>query len=220
MPELATFSVNGLAIARRSARREPWQVTFAREIATEDLAALAGPAPVADPKAPLARLHEAHHMMAKLLAEGEEPVEVARICGYTPARVRTLINDPAFTELMNHYTQQKVFRDHDTDMAVRHVAQAAGALLMERIEDQPESFSNKELLQIRDSSLDRTGFGPQSKRTVEIKDSRSVLAEIRDMMTSETAARIISRDTPLTAEYVEVPPDVEEDSSPQELADG
>ena len=203
--QLDTFHVGGMALARRSVRREPWQLVFDREIQDEDLVLIhsvtrQGPD---DAKAPLARLRDQHHHMARLLAEGDSPIDVAAVTGYSIARIRTLLNDPAFGELMDHYAEQRTHRDMDIDMSIRHVATNAMAILQERMHDEPDSFSNEELRKLQNDALDRIGKGPTSKRTLEISDPRNVLAEIRNLMQTENRARIVARDT-IEADYTEI----------------
>jgi len=146
-----------------------------------------------------------------MLADGDEPIVVSRVTGYSVARIRTLTRDPAFAELVEFYAEQKVHRDRDIDMSIRHVAMAATAELQERLDDSPEAFSNEELRKLRNDSLDRVGYGPQSKKTIEINDPRAVLGELRALMATENRAVIVPRNE-IETNYTEVL-DVEE--SPQ-----
>lgn len=193
------------SLHRPSARRAPWQVGYVRDIGPEELVLLHTISKMpTDVKAPLAKLRDPHHTLAKLLAEGEDPIAVSRVTGYSTQRIRTLIQDPAFAELMNFYAEQKVHRDRDIDMSIRHVAMTATALIQERLEEEPESFSNEELRKLQTASLDRVGFGPQSKKTVEVTDSRGVLNEIRSLMQTENRALIVPRNEVIEGDYTEV----------------
>lgn len=214
MPSLHQVSVGQSALVRRSTRREPWQLAFVRNIGPEDYALIQQAAlQPTNGRAPLSRLREPHHHLAKLLASGTAVVDASRITGYCTSRIRTLENDPAFSELIVHYREVQAAAAPDIDQAITNSALIAGAILQERMEDDPESFSNKELLAIRDASLDRIGKGPTSKRSVEITNVSAVLSEVREMMAHESAMRIVSKTTPIETEYHEVA-DVE--SSPTE----
>lgn len=193
-------------------RRSPWQLTYVRDIGPEELVLLHSSSNLpSDPKAPLARLRDPHHTLAQMLANGDDPIIVSRVTGYSTARIRTLIRDPAFAELMAFYAEQKVHRDRDIDLSIRHVAMAASAELQERLDDTPEAFSNEELRKLRNDSLDRVGYGPQSKKTIEIHDPKAVLAELRALVSGERRAVVVARDE-IEADYTEVL-DVEESSS-------
>lgn len=204
MVEMSSLHVRGAAIARRSTKVEPWQVTYVRDIEAGDLALLAGPRPPTDPKAPLAKLREPHHALAQLIAAGESDIAAARLTGYSVARVRTLQADPAFSELVIHYSEEKVHAEGDLFKSIAHVAATAGSILQERLEEEPDSFSNEDLRKLRNDSLDRVGLGPTSKKEVTVSDPRGVLNEIRSLMVSESTARIIDRSAPIDAEYKEV----------------
>jgi len=190
---------------RPSARLEPWQITYTRDIGPEELVLMHTISKMpTDAKAPLARLRDPHHSLAKMLAEGENPITVSRVTGYSPQRIRTLIQDPAFAELMNFYAEQKTHRDRDIDLSIRHVAMTATAILQERLEEEPESFSNEELRKLQTASLDRVGFGPQSKKTIEINDPRGVLAEIKTLMANENQAILVARNEIIEGDFTEV----------------
>lgn len=192
------------AIARRSARAQPWSLEFAREIGSEDLLALSAITKLdPDPKAPLARLHAPHHMMARLVAEGKADAAISAITGYTPARIRTLKADPAFSELVNHYEEQVKAEGADVQAQVQGVALMALHEIRDRLENDPSQFNNKELRELMTSGLDRTGHGPSSKQTVNINDPNGVIEGLRAMMARETRGRVLSRDT-IDVSYTEL----------------
>lgn len=205
-----------LPAQRRSTRANPWQVTYAREIGPEELVLLHSVSQLpTNSKAPLARLAAPHHTLAQMLAEGQEPIVVSRISGYTVARIRTLQNDPAFAELITFYAEQKVMAENDVQKAIAHVGMTATQILQERLEDEPESFSNKDLLALQTAQLDRTGHGPQSKRTVEISDPRNVLSELKQLMTVENRAVVVPRAEIVEADYEVILNDEEGSQTPE-----
>lgn len=182
------------ALARRSARAEPWQVAFDREIGPDDLLLLHSVMRLApDPKAALAKIKDAHHTLAQLLASGKSPVEVSAITGYSPSRIYTLQADPAFKELLVHYTDQHVASVADIQGQVRHLALAAKQVLMDRLEDEPEAFSNKDLKDILTAGLDRTGHGPTSNHNININDPSRVIDKLKDALAEEGRGRVLPR---------------------------
>lgn len=194
-----------MAPARTSARIKPWQVEYARDIGPEELVLLHSVSQLpTNSKAPLAKIRAPHHTLAQLLVDNNDVIAVSRITGYAPARIRTLIADPAFEELMAFYAEQKIHAEHDVSKSIAHVGMTATQILQERLEEEPESFSNKDLLALQTAQLDRTGHGPQSKKTVEISDPRNVLAEIKQLMSSENRAVIVARTEAITVNYEEV----------------
>jgi len=194
-----------MAPKRQSTRVVPWQLEFAREIGPEELVLLHSVSKLpTNSKAPLAKLRAPHHTLAQMLANGDEVLVVSRVTGYAPARIRTLMADPAFDELISFYAEQKVHAEQDVAKSIAHVGMTATQILQERLEEEPESFSNKDLLALQTAQLDRSGHGPQSKKTVEISDPRNVLAEMRQLMAIENRAVVVSRDEPIDANYEEI----------------
>lgn len=205
------LDIRQAAIARRSSRAEPWQVEIVRPLGPEDFALLQLPSTAPDPRAPLSRIRDPHHMMARLLAQGKAPIEVSAITGYTPARIRTLQNDPAFQELLHHYTAQEMSVEADVTAQIRHLALSAAATLQERLEAEPESFSNKELRELAQTGFDRIGHGPSSKVDLRLTNPQGVIQQLKEALAAEAAGRILTRDDaeglppPIEAEYTLAP---------------
>lgn len=177
---------------KRSTRSTPWQLEYAREIGEKDLLLLAqtGSNLPDKPLAPLAAIRDPHHTMAKMVAEGKDPITISRICGYTPARIKTFLQDPSFQELVVHYQEESIFADGDVTLQVKHLALVAGATLRERLEENPDSFTNEELRKIHESGLDRIGHGPSSSLKV-TPDGGRVLQALA--MALETTGRVIPK---------------------------
>lgn len=199
------LEIRQTALARRSSRETPWSVEFAREIGTEDLVLLhsvtrVGPS---DPKAPLANIREPHHMLAQMVAKDDPVVKISAVTGYTPARIRALQNDPAFSELVEHYREQEQLEGADIQAQVRHATLIANQLLLERLEEEPESFSNKELQALRDAGLDRIGHGPKATVNHNLNDPTDIISKLKDLLAVESQGRILSRHE-IEAEYTEV----------------
>ena len=182
------------ALTRRSARAEPWQVTYDRDIGPDDLVLLANVMRISpDPKAALAKIKDSHHTLAQLLAQGKSPVEVSAITGYSPGRIYTLQADPAFKELLVHYTEVHVAATADIQGQVRHLALAAKQVLMDRLEDEPETFSNKDLKDILTAGLDRTGHGPTSNHNINLNDPTRIIDKLKDALAEEGRGRVLPR---------------------------
>lgn len=201
----ASLELRQTALMRRSAKAVPWSVEFEREIGPEDLALLhssfrVGPS---NPTAPLANIREPHHMLAQMVAKEEATVKISAVTGYSPQRIRQLQNDPAFSELVEHYREQEKFDGADIQAQVRYATMIANAILLERLEDEPTSFSNKELREIRDAGLDRIGHGPKATVDHNINDPTNVINKLKEMLSLEGRGKIIARNV-IDAEYNEI----------------
>jgi hypothetical protein len=133
-----------------------------RALTAEDLAAAketrALSIPAGDePVSALARIKSTHHHLARVLAEGVNNIEASARTGYSPSRVALLRKDPAFVELIHYYRQTEVdpvyMSVHDT---LATLGQMATETLRQRLEEEPDSFKHRELMEIMSASLDRS----------------------------------------------------------------
>lgn len=132
-----------------------------RELGEADMALLAQPrgsAPV-----PLARIRERHHAVARLLAQGTGPGEVAAITGFSASRISILQADPTFAELVAFYRQNvnAIYADLHGRMATLSLDVADE--IHTRLETEPEAISTPLLIDILKTTADRTGFAPVSR---------------------------------------------------------
>lgn len=148
----------------RGRRAAPIQASYSRDLNAADVEGLwhvpfGG---IESETRPLLRIRNAHHSMARLIAEGRKDVEIAAITGYSPSRISVLKHDPAFKELVAYYAGQvgEVFLNVHERLA--SVSMGAVEELQERLEEKPEGFANRELMELAELGLDRTGFGPKS----------------------------------------------------------
>lgn len=132
-----------------------------RALDGQDLLALANPQGTEPP--PLKKIKETHHRLARLLASGLKPVEVAAITGFTQSRISILKNDPAFQELLAHYANTVESKWADMHEQLAGVSLDVLHELRDRLHDSPESMSTDQLMKFLDSMLDRTGYGVQTK---------------------------------------------------------
>ena len=141
-------------------RAKPWTATVLGELAPEDLLATGGPRSAPEP---LERLRSTHHLLAQRLASGLKQEEVSAITGYSASRISILQRDPAFQGLLAFYKerQQEIF----VDLAerVRGVSLDALEVIGERLREEPEEFTNRDLLELVSTSLDRVGLPATTK---------------------------------------------------------
>lgn len=126
------------------------------------------------------RLKQIHHELARLLASGLSPAEVAASTGYSASRISILQRDPSFKGLMDHYKTQRdeVFVDVHKRMATLGID--AADELQERLETNPESFSVGQLTELMKATLDRGGYSPvQKTQSVSMSVTPEALARIR-----------------------------------------
>lgn len=138
-------------------------VEYLRDLNEADLAALATPARKETAALPLRQMRRAHHMLAKLIADGVKHVEAASITGYSPSRISVLVRDPAFSELVSYYSSQAEVAYLDVHNRLATLGMSTVEELQERLEASPEEFSNKELRELAEFALDRS-VTPQARQ--------------------------------------------------------
>jgi len=142
-------------------------MTVERELTHEDIMELATQ-PKARVAAPvLQKLRASHHRIAREMAQGKSAVEVAALVGRTPQRVRDLMKDPAFTNLVAYYEDQVHETTIDQAQTLQEtwidIAQLATDEIIERLED-PTSLKTipvAELRQLATAGSDRTVAPPR-----------------------------------------------------------
>lgn len=160
-----------LGLVRRGRPSAQLSARVVRPIRVSDLAALAAPMPETGPV--VKKLTDRHHGLARLLAAGVPPGEAGAIMNYDNVRVSILQTDPAFQELI------ALYRERVDEAFVSTMDQLSGMNrdvileLRERLETEPEKFSNEELRRLMETSLDRTGYGPTHKQETTVTISLS-----------------------------------------------
>lgn len=147
--------------AAKPGRRKRGPVPFSvkGELTREDLEDPSAVVPVPTIKS----LRHSHHQIARCIAQKMRPGEISEITGYTNARISQLNADPQFKELVlyyeeleqEHYTKTRA--DFHERLAV--IGFDSMEVLHERIVENPDNLTNKELLAIYEASLDRIGYG-------------------------------------------------------------
>jgi len=108
----------------------------------------------------LKRIRDSHLTVARLLAHGLTPIQVALQTGYAVSRISVLQRDPTFIELLDFFRLKEEEARSDFNARLQLVAEDATQELHERMQDAPETFSNAELLDVAKTYIDRAGFAP------------------------------------------------------------
>ncbi len=137
-----------------------------RELTPEEMSA---------PQAPrtnvrrLTELHSLHHMQAQLLAQGKSPGDVASALGTSVGRIRTLLEDPMFQELMEYYKTQNEVLWLENQKKAAIVGRLAMDLLQEKLEKTPvEELAVRELKEVAAEMGDRSDFPKRDKSVVQV----------------------------------------------------
>lgn len=162
-----------LGLVRRGRPKAHITYSVVREIRASDLALIASSESLPAAGGSVKRLTDRHHGLARLLASGVAPGEAGAIMGYEGPRVSVLQSDPAFQELV------ALYRERVDEAFVSTMDQLSGMNrdvileLRERLESDPSKFTNNELRQLLETSLDRTGYGPTHKQETTVTISLS-----------------------------------------------
>ena len=142
-------------------RKLPLEATVTREISTADLGLLATMDRGSE-SGELKKIGERHHMVARLLAAGTPPGEVAACTGFSASRISILQNSPAMKELIALYQKEVNAQFSQVLDHMAGLSTDAILTLRERLEENPDDFSVKELIGVAELTLDRTGHGKTS----------------------------------------------------------
>lgn len=117
----------------------------------------------------ITKIRDSHHQLARLLAAGQRPVDIAARGLYSTVRIMMLLKDPTFTELVEHYRgivtaayAEKV--DSFFDLATANMVRAE-RLIADRLEEtEDEGYDGpkiplRDLLAISRDAADRFGHG-------------------------------------------------------------
>lgn len=134
----------------RNAPQEPLVLAVVRPLVEGDMFAIAGIQrgdQGGTSLAPIKRIAARHHQAAQLICIGKTDVETAMLTGYTPQHVRNLKSDPAFGELMRHYSVQRDVIIAPVVEQMKIAGSSALAELQDRLENAPNSWSKKDLME-------------------------------------------------------------------------
>jgi hypothetical protein len=88
-------------------------------------------------------------------------VEISNITGYSQSWISTLQRDPAFGDLLEYYSSQKAEVYTDVHQRLSELGLNAVEELAQRLAEEGEEMSNKELLAIAELALDRSSAPPK-----------------------------------------------------------
>jgi hypothetical protein len=180
--------LNELFAEQRPNGKRPLEIGYVRDLEASDHIALSlSKGSSAPPR--LTRIRTTHHMLARLIAEGRRTIDASAITGFTPQRITQLKNDPAFQELIQHYTGmiQEIYVDVHSRLA--SVASDALEILHERLHEEPEKVKTSEIREIATMGLDRTGFGPKTTVNQNLTIARLTDANLRELKLEAEARR-------------------------------
>jgi len=104
----------------------------------------------------VARIRASHHKIAQLLAQGLKASQVSAMTGYSPAYISVLRNsNPAFKELVTHYMECEALEALEIREKQTRLGEMAVDELTDRLAEDPQSLSTRELLEVIDSNLNR-----------------------------------------------------------------
>ena len=144
----------------RGRKGTPLKAQVVRELNESDLAIAANPPNYEVAANPIVKLRHTHHLLARLLAEGRPPGECGLITGYSSSRISILQNDPAFKELVEYYKGQAQEAFLNVHERIAALGLASLDELQERLENEPDKFSEPLLLKMATDLLDRTVTKP------------------------------------------------------------
>lgn len=170
-----------LILGQLPAPKPPLVLGSPRELSLGERAALDEPRGIT--AAPLKELRQSHHNLARLLAQGLKAVEISSITGFSQSRISILKNDPAFKELVCHYTAQKDSAFADILGQLKSLSADALAELQTRLHDSPQDISANQLMALLELTLDRTGHAVTQKiQTTNVNISGEELVRIKALL--------------------------------------
>lgn len=161
----------------RGRKAVPVAIEYVRDLNESDAAAAALPAGIETQ--PLKRLRQTHHTLARLMADGVSNEEASAITGYSPSRISVLKQDPAFQQLMAYYESNKEEIYLDVHKRLADLGMSTLEELQERLEDDPSKFTNRELMEFLDHTLDRAGFSKTQKVSIQTHVSVDLLSAVK-----------------------------------------
>lgn len=151
------LTLEGFAPPARGRKPVPTHMAYERDFTDADWELVMNPPSVASVPVPIKQLRATHHMAARLLAEGKRCGDVSLITGYSLARISILKQDPAFRELMHYYAENVNAQYASVHERLATLGTAMLDELQERLDDKPEGFSNREVMDAAEMLLDRSG---------------------------------------------------------------
>lgn len=111
---------------------------------------------------PLQKLRHSHHGLARLVASGTRLEECSLVTGYDAGYISNLQKDPAFQNLVGYYKEQVDQKFLDVHERIKSIGLDFLQELHDRLLADGVKFTNRELMEAIQLTLDRSGFGPTS----------------------------------------------------------
>ncbi len=175
-PRIADLEALALAQPERHAlsrpdgrgRAEALLLVVDRDLSLEDLKALASAPKEAKGHQPSVKaIRHTHHLLARAIAEGASDEEASLLTGYDPCRINSIRTAPAFAELVAYYATQETAKDLDLRKRLESFGLSSLDILQERMEEDPDRFSNRELKELAELGLSQASpSGPVGKGVV------------------------------------------------------
>lgn len=197
--EIITEVLSRPARGRRAANGVEASVT--RQLVAEDIVRLSSvkEGGLGTSLRPLQRIRHSHHMMAQLLASGEKHETVALATGYDPAYISNLLRDPSFKELVTHYKSQVEEVSLEVSTRLRSLGLDSVDELQARLVEKPDSFTSRELMELAELTLDRSGHGPTSNVRLDARValiSGAALSRIKQEVSGEARGTVAQLEPP------------------------
>jgi len=143
----------------RSGKRSSLRVEKRRNMTPTDLIALTVGKPL-EQVSPIASLRHQHHLLARLIGEGKSITESAEITGYSIAYISRLkTQDKAFQELISYYRDNVEEIYYSVHERLKGLGLNTIEELQERLAEDRDGFTNRELMELAQLAFDRSGFG-------------------------------------------------------------
>lgn len=108
-------------------------------------------------------LRHTHHRLAQMLAVGVDETVAAKLCNYSVSRVSILKGDPAFAELLAHYSEEVKEEWADFVGTAANLSMDFLQELQRKLDEEPEKFSPSAIMEAIKILADRTGHAPVQK---------------------------------------------------------
>lgn len=176
-----------------------------RELTAEDIARLASlpEGGLGSQARPLQRLRHSHHMMAQLIASGEKHDTIALATGYDPAYISNIQKDPAFKELVAHYSTQVETVTIEVATRLRSLGLDSIDELQDRLVTNPQGLTARELMELAELAFDRSGHGPSTSVNHNHRVAlvpAGVLSRLKDEVAKEARGAVAALDAPRNSE--------------------
>lgn len=112
---------------------------------------------------PIRNIRHTHHRLAQLLSMGMNETRAAMLCSYSPNYVSVIKNDPAFAELLAHYSGIVKEEYVDFVSAAKDLSLDMMGRLREFLEHEPERLTPSMVLESLKVLADRSGNAPTTK---------------------------------------------------------